>query len=354
MGLNINETYTMLEAIKAYDEPFTFLRDVFFTEQRYHLTEKAIVDVEAKGRKMAPLLAPYVRGSIDMRSAFSTYELTTPYIAPFRKTTQEDIRERKLGEQIFGGDTPEQRAKKQRARDLVDMDKEIIMTEEFMCAKVLMGASVDLDMCDERGNATGQKYAINYGFQNTVTLDNNARWTVSGTDPIADIEDAIETKILPNSAVTPTIAILDPDAAKAFLNNAKVANIVKLRAQSGNYGEPTYKGQGATFLGKFTKFGIEFYSYSNLVDQGSGTKTQLITKGTCIIAAPDLGRMNFGAITQLDSNGMDGDWVTYSEKRVPLYIKDVKNQIEETKLASRPLPSPKDIYSYAVISNICA
>lgn len=349
MALNIYETYFMLQALQGYNEPFTFLRDTFFPNVETFMTEKALVDVVKGGKTMAPLVAPYVNGSLDKRSGYQTREITTPRVAPFRTLTGDDIKKRTPGESLISGKSAQQRAQEILAKDLVDLDKKIVYTEEYMAAKVLLGSSVDIDEVDEAGNVAG-KFNIDYGFTNAVSVASAKKWTVETIDPIKDIEDWIDTKVLQNSSNTPDVVVLDPNAAKAFMANPFVKEIIKLRAQAGTVQEPTYKGKGATFIGRFTKYNLEVYSYSNLVDQGTGTATQLLPSGTVIIGPSGQGTMNYGAVNQLEENK---GWLTYEEKRVPLYTIDQKAQVETLKVTSRPLPSPHDVDSFVVASGVC-
>lgn len=349
MSFNIYSTYFMLQALEAYNEPFTFLRDTFFPNPETFMTEKALVDIVKGGKTMAPLVAPYVNGSLDKRSGYTTREITTPRVAPFRTLTGDEIKKRTPGESLISSKSAEQRAQEILAKDLVDLDKKIIYTEEFLSAKVLLGSSIDIDEVDEAGNVAG-KFNIDYGFENAVSVPSTKKWTVETVNPIENIETWIDTKVLQNSSNTPDVVVMDPEAAKAFMNNPFIKSIIQLRAQAGTIQEPTYKGKGATFIGRFTKYNLEVYSYSNLVDQGSGTPTQLLPSGTVIIGPSGQGKMNYGAVNQLEEGK---GWLTYEEKRVPLYTVDQKAQVETLKVTSRPLPSPHDVDSFVVASGVC-
>lgn len=349
MALNIYETYFMLQALQGYNEPFTFLRDTFFPNVETFMTEKALVDVVKGGKTMAPLVAPYVNGSLDKRSGYQTREITTPRVAPFRTLTGDDIKKRTPGESLISSKSAQQRAQEILAKDLVDLDKKIVYTEEYMAAKVLLGSSVDINEVDESGNVAG-KFNIDYGFTNSVSVASGKKWTVDTVNPIENIEDWIDTKVLQNSSNTPDVVILDPNAAKAFMNNPFVDKILQRRADAGLIQEPSYKGKGATFIGRFTKYNLEVYSYSNIVDQGTGTATQLLPSGTVIIGPSGQGTMNYGAVNQLEEGK---GWLTYEEKRVPLYTIDQKAQVETLKVTSRPLPSPHDVDSFVVASGVC-
>lgn len=347
MAINLYETTTMLEALKLAPPIFTFLRDTFFPNSEFMKTEKALIDIVKNGVKAAPFVAPRVNGVLETRSGYSTKEITTPRVAPKRVLTGEDLEKRQPGDNIYTVKSPEQVAAEILMKDLIEMDKEISLSEEWLCAKVLLGDSFDITEYDEAGKAAGT-FNVNYGFTNKVAVAAANKWTATGKDPIENIETWIETYILPNSSNVPDIVVLDPDAGKAFANNAVVKAVIQLRANAGNYQESKYQGKGVTYYGKFTKYGIDIISYSNKVEV-AGTSAQLLPTGTCIIATTGSGTMTYGAVTQKENK----KWVKYMEKRVPKYVSDDENEVDTEKLTSRPLPWIKDISSYVVASGVC-
>lgn len=347
MGINLYETTTMLEALKLAPPIHTFLRDTFFTTAEFMQTEKALIDIVKNGVKAAPFVAPRVNGVLETRSGYTTKEITTPRVAPKRVLTGEDLEKRQPGDNVYTTRSPEQVAAEILMKDLIEMDKEISLSEEWLCAKVLLGSSFDIIEYDESGKEAGT-FNVDFGFTNKVNVSAAKKWNASGNNPIEDIEEWIEEYILPNSSNVPNIVVLDPDAGKAFANNEYVKDIIKLRASAGNYQENKYQGTGVTYYGKFTKYGIDVVSYSNKVEV-SGTSEQLLPSGTCIIATTGSGIMAYGAVLQKENKR----WMKYMEKRVPKYSVDDEKEIDTEKLTSRPLPWIKDISSYVVASGVC-
>lgn len=347
MAINLYETITMLEALNQTPPIFTFLRDTFFNNSEFMRTEKALIDIVKGGVKAAVFVAPRVNGVLETRSGYTTNEITTPRLAPKRVLTGEDLEKRQPGDNIYTTKSPEQVAAEMLMKDLIEMDKEITLSEEWLCAKVLLGASFDIQEYDESGKKAGT-FNVDFGFTNKVKVEVAKKWTAEGVDPIAMIEEWIETKILKKSASTPDIILLDPDAGKAFVNNPIVDKIIQRRADAGTYQEPQYKGRGVTSYGKFTKYGIEVVSYSNIIDM-EGASTQLLPSGTCIVAQTGTGNMAYGAVTQKENK----KWVKYMEKRVPKYSVDDEKEIDTERLTARPLPWIKDVDSYVVASGVC-
>lgn len=347
MAINLYETTTMLEALKLTPPIHTFLRDTFFTTPEFMKTEKALIDIVKNGVKAAPFVAPRVNGVLETRAGYSTKEITTPRLAPKRVLTGEDLEKRQPGDNIYTTKSPEQTAAEILMKDLIEMDKEISLSEEWLCAKVLLGSAFDIIEYDESGNEAGV-FNVDFGFTNNVSVKAADKWSVEGKDPIENIETWIEEYILPNSSNVPNIVVLDPDAGKAFANNSVVKEIMKNRANAGNYQESKYQGNGVTYYGKFTKYGIDIVSYSNKVEV-DGESKQLLPKGTCIIATTGSGIMTYGAVVQKENKS----WVKYMEKRVPKYSVDDEKEIDTEKLTSRPLPWIKDISSYVVATGVC-
>ena len=348
--INLYETTTMLEAIKLFKQPYTFFRDTFFPNIKTFPTEKVLIDIVKGGEKMAPFIAPRINGSIDDRLGYSTNELTTPRVAPKRVLTGEDLAKRQPGDNVYTTRSPQEVAASILVQDLTDLDNQITRTEEWFAVQVMLGEKFDITLEDENGNKAGT-FSVDYGFDNSVEIAADEKWgtktgtkiTAADVDVIAKIEEWIEDYIIKNSIATPDIAVLDPDAGKAFVNNAVVQKLLTLRAQSGFRQEPTFKGQGVTFLGVFTKYNLEFYTYSNFIKNEEESE-QLLPSGTVIVAQSGQGTLAYGAVTQKES----GAWMKYMEKRVPKYIIDDKNETDTIKLTSRPLPYQKDINSYVV------
>jgi hypothetical protein len=353
--INLYDTTTMLEAIRLFKRPYSFLRDTFFPNIKTFPTEKVLIDIVKGGEKMAPFVAPRINGSIDTRQGYNTNELTAPRIAPKRILTGEDLAKRQPGDNIFTTRSPQEIAASILVQDLTDLDDQITRTEEWFSAQVMLGSAFDIDLVDEKGNKSGGTFNVDYGFENVAEVKTGEKWgtkvdgkiTVADIDIISQIEGWVEDYIIKQSTATPDIAVLDPDAGKAFVNNSYVKDLLTLRAQSGFRQEPTYKGQGVTFLGVFTKYNLEFYTYSNFVKTDSDAK-QLLPSGTVIVGQSAQGTLAYGAVMQKES----GTWMKYLEKRVPRYVVNDEDETDVIKLTSRPLPYQKDVNSYVVATVI--
>lgn len=334
--MSIYETRTMLKAIEQKKPVFTFLRDTFFPNIETLLSEKAEVDIKKGKRKLAPFVAPRVGGKVMTREGFKTDIITTPKIAPIRVITADDIKKRTPGENVYSTRTPEERAAILLANDLIELDEAITRREEWMCAQVLLGEPINID-------ADGVKQSIDFGFTNKEKLAADKKWSAAGTDPLANLKTWRQ-KIIKATGKTPDICIMADNVVDCFIENATVQKLLDLQRLNIGAIEPSYKGEGVTFIGKLPSLGLEIYSYTEYFIDDKGVEKQLIPDGTVIVGASKGGKRYYGSVTQKES----GSWITYEGVRVPKYSNDDKNEIDELRLTSRPLPTPEDVDSWLV------
>lgn len=336
--MSIYDTKTMLQAIEQKKPVFTFLRDTFFPGIETLLNEKAEVDIKKGKRKLAPFVAPRIGGVVMTRDGFKTDVITTPKIAPIRVITADDIKKRTPGEGVYSTKTPEERAKILLAKDLIELDEAITRREEWMCAQVLLGQTIDIDV-------EGATQAINYGFTNNITLSAAKKWNAVDTKPLADLK-AWRDKIIKATGKTPNICLMASNVVDAFIENPAVKELLDLQRLNVGAIEPSYRGSGVTFIGRLPGLGLEIYSYVEYyIDDVDGEEKQLIPDGKVIVGSTQIGKRYYGAVTQKEKGGA---WVTYEGQRVPKYTTDEKNEIDELRLTSRPLPTPTDVDSWVV------
>lgn len=343
--MSMYDTRTMLEALKTTPPIFTFLHDTFFSQSILMRTEKAEVDIVRGGVKASVFVAPRVKGILETRKGFETYEITTPRLAPERVLTGEDLAKRQPGENVYTVHSPKEIAARIMMQDYIEMRRENTLAREWLCAKIFQGEAMDIPQYDERGNKAGI-FNVDFGFRNNIK--SKTKWTDANANPIADIEDWIEDKLMGKTSSIPAVVVLDPEAGKAFANNPKVCEVLERRAIAGSLQEPTYKGTGVTSFGRFTKYNIEVVTYSNIIMFSEEESGQVLGKGTAIISPVKPGLTAYGAITQKEK----GVWRTYMAEEVPKYVIDDKNEVDVERLTSRPLPLLKDIDSVLVAKGL--
>lgn len=334
--MSIFKTRTMLQAIMQVKPLHTFLKDTFFGEQKTVLTETVEVDVKKGKRKMAPFVAPRIGGKVIEREGFVTKEIKTPKIAPERVTTIDDISTRALGENVYSQRTPEERQQELLMNDLLDLDDSITRREEWMCREVLLNGSVLI-------SGDGIEQQVNFGFANKKTLGSGKKWNATGVNPIEDLKNW-KREIIKATGKAPTICIMASNVVDAFMKNEDVQKLMDLARLNVGSIEPSVKDEAVTFIGKINLLGIEIYSYDEWYIDDEGTEQAMIPDNTVILASKDLGKIMYGAVTQMEQ----GNFATYEGTRVPKHYTDDKNEVKMLRMTSRPLPVPYDVESWVV------
>lgn len=340
MPVNLYETRTMMAAIEQKKPVRTFLKDTFFKNTSTFLTEKVDVDVKKGKRKMAPFVAPRVGGILMSREGFETNTLATPRIAPERILTIDDINRRSMGENIYSTLTPEQRAAKLLATDLIELDEYIARREEWMCRELIINGKIEIK--EETRNGQLIEKEVDYQFSNKKVLTGDNTWDNDKSDPIKDLKDA-RREIIKKAGTNPNIIIMASDVIDRFLQHPKVEKMLNILNVNRGKIEPSINIDGTTFYGKIPEIG-EIYTYDEWFLDDDGKEQPMIPDGMVILAVSDLGSINYGAVTQMENK----EFTTYEGKRVPKKYSDEENETMMLRLTSRPLPSPKDVDSWYI------
>lgn len=326
----------LLQAINLRKTPSTFLK-IFFGKEKTHDTSKLEVDVKVGKRTMAPFVSPYIGGVAVKRDGFSTREIDVPKISPERITTIEHIEAVGMGQTAYSVKSTSQKQKEVAAADMVDLDDQIIRTEEWMRREVLINKSV-------RIKGEGVEKLIEFGDDDKITLSGTELWSDTDSDPIAKLQE-LQRMITKNTGRKPRLLAMDSAAGDAFLSHPKVKEAFNNRhIVLGNL-EPSVKDDNVSFLGKITKLALEIYTYDEWIIDLDGDEVPMIPEGHVILGNKDLGVMNYAAVKMLK----DKKWISVEAKRVPKHIVDEDNEIEKMRLTSRPLPTPFDTKAWIVM-----
>lgn len=137
----------------------------------------------------------------------------------------------------------------------------------------------------------------------TIELSGSDLWSHADSDPISDIEDAIEVVHEIEGASVYKVA-MDPVAWRWFKKNKRVMEILDVRRAAGantvEFGGLDL-ASGAQFGGVFGTFEVWVYS-EYYEDPDTGDTRPVLPAGTVIGAGPDLGGTRaFGAIHDEDA-----------------------------------------------------
>lgn len=244
MPIDIYETRTMLQAIEQMMPLNTFLRDTFFPNVLTFVTEQVDVDYKKGKRKMAPFVARKSGGITMDRGGFKTDTFTTPYIAPQRLLTKNDISNRMLGENIYSRRSPEERALELLANDLSELDEMITRREEWFCREILLNGAVTIKgWVDKVGGADFVEDSVDFNLTNKEILAGADVWTADTCDMYGDLK-AKRLEVIQKTGVAPNVVIMAQNVVDLFVNNLEIQKLLDIRNLTIGTVQPRYQGRG--------------------------------------------------------------------------------------------------------------
>jgi len=345
LTVNIYETRTMLQAINKMLPVHTFLKDTFFPDVATFITEKVDVDFKKGKRRMAPFVARTKGGVTVDRQGFRTDTYVTPYIAPQRVLTKNDISARMLGENIYSARSPQQRAQELLGTDLSELDEMITRREEWLCRQILLtGTATIKGWVDQVGGNEYVEDTIDFGFTNHDTLTGGDAWDQDTSDKHGDLKGIRQT-IIQASGMNPNIVIMASNVAELFINDSKIQKLLDVRNMTiGMINiKPRIQEDGVTYIGTLTDLGVELYTYDEWFLDDDNQSYAMIPDDYLIMGRTKMGSRLYGAVTQIEG---DEEFHTYEGTRIPKVWADRNDDKKMVRVASRPLPKPEDVDSW--------
>jgi hypothetical protein len=344
--ISIDETRTMIEAVRDIPPLPTFLRRTFFSGgDRTFLTEKIDFDYKKGNLAMAPFVAPLVGGIPMEREGFDTRTLAIPKIAPERVITVENLKARSMGESVYSSKTPAQRALELQAEDYDYLDRAISLREEWMCRQLLMEGKIEIS--GEINEGPPVKFSVDYKFTNKEVLAGADAWTNSAAKPIDQLV-AWRKEIVENCGIDPNVLLMRSPTAMMLINHPNFQKYYDtLRYNFGNI-EPYIKEPLVTFFGRIPIAGADIYAYdASFTDPVTKQITPFIPDNYVLFASTTTkGSMYYGAVTFLADGS--GSFVTVALPRVPQVFSDTDSSARTLRLTSRPLPMPVNVDGWIV------
>ena len=347
--MNLYDTLTMLEGIRAAKPIPSFLKDNYFPTSQGDIftTEKVTVDFENDTNdKLAPAV---VKGSVPVqRDGFQAHEYTAPLIAPSMALSIEQLNRRVFNESIVSGMTPEQREAQYLADDLAKLNAMITRTEEYMAARTLLDNAYSINQyVNGYGTALAQPFSIDFfgdGYNsNQAVYTPGVTWSTSATTILSDIANMC--KMLKKKGLPATDVIMGADALDLFLRNTEIRNILDNRRMQlvADTVNPAEIAAGATYVGRFNANGnvVDIYGYDNTYVDASGVEQYFFDKDKIVVTSKGMGRTAYGAVSQYEEGATEA--TTYAASRVPHVLINRRDGIRELVEQSRPLVMPKHL-----------
>ena len=115
----------------------TFFKSRFFNNSVTFATKTVSFEFQEGKRRLAPYVNERIGSESIERDDYSLKTYEAPFISPKRVITNDTLAQKLPGEPEWNsGVTPDERAAKIAARDIMDLQDAITRREEYMCARV--------------------------------------------------------------------------------------------------------------------------------------------------------------------------------------------------------------------------
>lgn len=239
---------TLGKLVRRMPPVHTFFRDTFFKNRRTFNTKSVDVDFKKGSRALAPFVHPKVGGKTILNTGYQTKSYTPVLLAPNKITTVDDLLERAAGEDPYSGRKPAERAVEKLAEDLRELNEMIVRREEWMAATAIFTGQIPIV-------GEGVNEVIDFDFTNKETIVSaEKKWDNAQSDPLADIERWHEI-VQREGFVNCNVCVMAKDVATAFINHAKVKEVLDVKAYDLAVIKPRQLPNGATYIGTYTQEG---------------------------------------------------------------------------------------------------
>lgn len=344
--ISLYKTTTMLPAVEKLPPLPTYILDTFFPGFDTFVTESVMFDYYKGGQLMAPFVAPRVGGITVARDGYKTKQYTSPKIAPQRVLTSDHLEGRAFGENIFSTRTPAQRQADILLKDAKYLDDMITRRIVWMGRELLLGNTITVKGYIDRNDSNYVEDSIDFEFTQKTTLTGTAKWTDAGSSgkKIENLE-TYRDAVIESVGEAPKMAIFGKTALKEFLKDSQVKELL-VQVNAGQLViKPQVQANGVTYIGYIPQLDLEIYTYGAQFVDDDGVKQPFIPNDKVILANANIGKVVYGAVTQMEK---DGQFHTYEGKRVPKVWDDQNADARMIRLTSRPIPVPHDVDAWYV------
>ncbi|MFI2133014.1 major capsid protein [Lysinibacillus fusiformis] len=337
MAVNLFETRSMLKFVERMPPVQTFLKDTLFKDDELFPTKKVDIDIKKGRAKIAPYVSEKIGGKVVENSGYRTETFEPPLVAPTTITTAADIQNRSMGENLYSGRTPDERAAEKLVKDLKELDVMITRREEVMCAQAIFDGEITV-------KGEGVDYVISFNHTNRETLSGANLWSVSTSDKYADLKRWVR-KVQATGFVNTDVVIIAPDVTDVLLKDQQILKLLDIRNVNIGEFKPENLPNGATYIGSIAGVG-KIYEYSATYYDDLDDKVKpMVPGGTIALASSEVDfSMAYAAVTI----AKDEDLVTYEAKRVPDTWTEKRPASKILQLSAKPLPIPKEVNSWFV------
>lgn len=343
MAFNFYDTHTLLMAVEQLTPPTTFLRDRYFpTNDATDIfsTNDVLVEYKDGSKVLAPFVAPRKGGVTILRKGYEMKRFEPPFIAPRRSLTIDDLKKRGFGEALLSTLTPEQRQRVILLTDAQELSEMISRREEAMAAEVMQtNGCVMKHIADDKDISDDKEIRFYTEGSNPASYTPSNNWTADYAGILADL--AAMARLLTKRGLAASELVVGADAADAILGNTKLQELLDIKNYNIGRIDPATLPNGASNIATLNVSGrlIDVICYDEEYTDGSESKAYIDPK-TVILTAPGAGRTAYGAVSQVEQS--DGEFHTYTGRRVPKYLSNAEGNTRSLTITSCPLLMPNN------------
>lgn len=288
----LNELAAMVRISKPASR---FARSSFFNTTKVSGAEFVHFDVKKGKRRVAPFVAPHVKGKVVEALGYETKTIVPAYIKDLRVITPKNTATRAFGEALTGELSRQQRMDLLTAEALVDMQEMIDRRIELMCWEILRTGAVVIE---------GDDYPIatlTFGRDSGLSAAASQAFGAydDGEDPLLQIKEmASLCKKL--SGRYPRNLIMSQAAFDELTLTATVQKKLDNRGVIGNQISTASNDEvGATFQGILD--GFRLWTFEDWYVDANGTEQSVLPADEVLGVADVGGTVFFGAIEDIDA-----------------------------------------------------
>lgn len=344
MPFNFYDTHTLLAAVEQLTPPTSFLRDRYFpTNEATDIfsTTDVLVEFRDGSKIVAPFVAPRKGGVTILRKGYELKRYEPPFVAPRRMLTIDDLKKKGFGEAIMANLTPEVRQRAILLKDASELAETITRREEVMAAEVMQtNGCVMKHIADDVEVTDDMEIRFYAEGSNPATYTPSGNWEASYANIIADLH--VMARMLTSRGLGATELVVGADAADAILSNEKLQKLLDIKNYNVGRIDPKTLPEGVSNIATLNVKGrlIDVLCYEETYTNDDGDDTPYIDPKTVILTAPGAGRTAYGAVSQVEQK--DGEFHTYTGRRVPKYLSNAENNTRSLTLSSCPILMPKN------------
>ena len=343
---SIEHSYELIQAIQQVKQPASFLADTFFPNVRMSTADYVAVETQKLGRRLAPFITKNTRG-VNISREKSEIKYYSPLtFAPRRVIGAGDLELRQFGEvpNLFSKPTPEERAARLQAQDLVDLMRLHANRKNQMASEILQSGKVKIKAYADDGKIAEEE-EIDFGFSNVITPA--VTWDNAAATIYRDLK-TISEQIQEDLGEIPTVAILGKNVEQYLINNTEIKNWLMVPSRENllmaNFA-PTWTNPQVRHIGRISALNLDLVSYSQTYVAEDGTTKYFVAPDNVILGLAGGGMEIHAPVSIFQS----GAWHTISAPFVPSYSSNDDAQTTSLTVYSKYMMVPGDLNSWYTI-----